>query len=397
MDRFDTTLVGDEVEFCRTITAKDVDAFADLTGDTNPLHMQDEFAVATSFRKRVVHGMLTASFISTMIGTKLPGAGALWFEQHLRFLAPVWIGEKIRVLAKVKHKSQAQRILSIETLVFGEDGRKVIEGEAKVKLLKPGTGEAEAGKLNEEPKGAVIVTGASRGIGAAIALELAAHGHPIVVNYARSPGEAEKVSNQIVQAKGVALPFRADVANPGEIDAMVKFAQEEFGTLEGVVNNASPRIDPFDFVGGNWEQIQRHLDIQVKGAFSLCRAVLPALLVKKSGVIVNIGSIFTDNVPPIKLFPYILAKAALVQMTRCLAAEFGPQGIRVNCVSPGMTDTELISNLPEKTKMLTKMQSPLRRLALPEDIAGVVAFLFSKRARHITGENIRVCGGIVMV
>jgi 3-oxoacyl-[acyl-carrier protein] reductase len=134
-DRFETIQVGDEAEISRVITAADVDAFVTLTGDTNPLHTDEAYAAQTSFQQPVVHGMLTASFISTIIGTKLPGEGALWYEQQLRFIAPVRVGEQIRVWAKVTHKSAAQRIVLLETVVFGEGGRRVIEGQGKVKIL----------------------------------------------------------------------------------------------------------------------------------------------------------------------------------------------------------------------------------------------------------------------
>ena len=134
-DRFDTIHVDDEAEILHVITTKDVDTFVELTGDNNPLHVDDDFASKTTFKKRIVHGMLTASFISTIIGTKIPGPGSLWYEQQIRFLAPVRIGSRIRVWAKVLHKSISQRIIVLETVIFDEQERRVIEGEAKVKVL----------------------------------------------------------------------------------------------------------------------------------------------------------------------------------------------------------------------------------------------------------------------
>ena len=226
-DKFETIAVGDEAEIVHTITANDLDSFAELTGDINPLHMDDRYAATTSFKKRVVHGMLTASFISTMIGTKLPGKGALWYEQQLRFLAPARIGEKIRIWAKVKNKSLSQRILTIETLVFGDDGRKLIEGEAKVKVLKPE--DKKNYNLEVKEKGAVIITGASRGIGEAIARELASSGYPVVVNYAKSTSQAEEVVRHINAQKGKATTFQANVSDADAVRAMVDSAIEEFG------------------------------------------------------------------------------------------------------------------------------------------------------------------------
>lgn len=162
-DRFAEMNVGDEAQILHVITEEDVEAFVKLTGDNNPLHVDDDYAARTSLKRRVVHGMLTASFISTIVGTKLPGKGALWYEQQIRFLTPVRIGEQIRVLAKVRHKSPGQRILVLDTFVFGEEGRTVIEGQAKVKVLKPEIRKKED-TVPEKQKGAVIVTGASRGL-----------------------------------------------------------------------------------------------------------------------------------------------------------------------------------------------------------------------------------------
>ncbi|MCE5271114.1 SDR family oxidoreductase [bacterium] len=393
-DRFHSIAVGDEAEVFHTITEKDIDTFSELTGDDNPLHMDSEFAAGTSMRKRVAHGMLTASFISAIIGTRLPGRGALWYEQSLRFLAPVLVGDKIRVWAKVIEKSESQRVLVLSTMVTkGETGTKVIEGEARVKMLE--TKEPE----KHEPtkgKGAVIVSGAGRGIGAAIALRLAAEGYPVAVNYCSSEREAEKVYSLIKQQGGRAITIKADISHRSEVDRMVETAVERLGPLEGVVNNAAPSIEPLDFTSLSWKHIQTHIDIQLKGAFNLCQAAIPHLLQRGQGSIVNISSIYADSNPPAKLVPYNLCKAALVSLTRSLAVELGPRGIRVNCVSPGMTETDFIANLPEKAKLLEKMQSPLRRLGTPPDIAEAVTFLISERACHITGENLRVCGGRVM-
>ena len=394
-DRFQQIRVGDQAELFHKITGEDVESFTKLTGDNNPLHVNDEYAASTSFKRRVVHGMLTASFVSTMIGTKLPGKGALWYEQQLRFLAPARIGEKIRIWAKVKHKSLSQRILTIETLVFGDGGRKLIEGEAKVKVLKPENKENQ--NLEVKEKGAVIITGASRGIGKAIAKELALSGYPVVVNYAKSMSQAEEVVRHINAQKGKAAAFQANVSDADAVKLMIDFVIEGFGYIAGIVNNASPPIGNLDFAQLSWDNIQKHLDVQIKGAFNLCQAVLPHFLDAEGGIVVNIASIVADNVPPIKWMPYTIAKTALVSFSRSLAVEYGPKAIRVNCVSPGMTQTDLIADVPEKAKMVAKMQTPLRRLATPEDIAGVVSFLFSAKAKHITGENIRVCGGTVMM
>jgi len=136
-DKFKEINVNDEAEIFHTITLQDVETFVKLTGDDNPLHVDDVFSAQTMLKRRIVHGMLTASFISALIGTKLPGKGALWYEQHTRFLEPVHIGETIRVWARVKKKSKALRVLVLEIMVFSNGDRKVVECEAKVKSILP--------------------------------------------------------------------------------------------------------------------------------------------------------------------------------------------------------------------------------------------------------------------
>ena len=397
-DRFDEINIGDEAEIVHTVTQQDLGSFVELTGDDNPVHVDQAFAASTNLGKPVAHGMLVASFISTVIGTRLPGKGALWFEQHLRFLAPVAVGTQITVRAKVKSKSVSQRILVIETTVDDANGRRVIEGEAKVKVVEQRPIPAPRGEKNTmsgPSKEAIIVSGAGRGIGAEIARELARNGHPVAVNYRSDGAGAQSVADEINSAGGRAVAVAADVSDAKAVGELVE-AAARLGPIGGIVCNASPPADAKGFLELDWPAFQHHLDVQIKGAVNLAQAVLPRLLDRGEGTIVAVSSIYAEDMPPIKLAPYVTAKAALNALIRSLAVEFGPKGIVANCVSPGMTHTDLIANVPEKTKMVTKMQTPLRRLADTQDIAGVVAFLFDSRARHITGQNIRVCGGIVM-
>ena len=394
LDAFETIQVGDEAELLHTVTEKDVDDFARLTGDDNPLHMDESYAQTTSFRKRVVHGMLTASFISTIIGTRLPGKGALWYEQSLKFLRPVRIGECIRIHAKVLHKSHSQRLLVISTDIFNMDGTKMVEGEAKVKVVEPVKQKSGTAGHNN---GAVIVTGSSRGIGAAIAKALAAAGHPVLINYRTREADALKVVSDIQGGGGRAVAIQADVTVSEEVARLVAHALDQFGSLYGVVNNAAPAIRYSAVTDILWEEVRETIDAHVGSALRVSQAVLPYLLEAGAGCIVNISSVYADNVPPAQQCDYVMAKCAMNGLTRSLAVELGPKGVRVNAVAPGMTHTDLIEGVPDKVKMVSKMHTPLRRLAEPDAVADVVVFLFSAAARHIHGSIVRVCGGSVML
>jgi 3-oxoacyl-[acyl-carrier protein] reductase len=377
------------------ITAEDIKKFVEITGDDNPLHVDRGFAEKTSFKGIVAHGMLGASFISTVIGKHIPGTGALWMSQSLDFLLPVRIGDRLRIRAEVKALQVSQRVLTLKIEIRNQHDQLVLTGESKVKALEVSSPEVADARM-EGPKVA-IVTGASRGIGAQTARYLARDGFAVIVNYHADADGAQQVVADIEQNKGRALAVRADVTHPEQVRELILAAESRFGGLSAVVNNASARLIPKPFEKLTSEDFELHMKVQVYGAFEVIRQALPYLVRCSDAAVVNVGSIVADNLPPPELTPYVAAKSALVSLTKSLALEYGPKGVRFNVVSPGMTDTALIADMPEKAKMLARMQTPLRRLADPGQIAEGIAFLLSPRARHITGENLRICGGSVML
>ena len=339
--------------------------------------------------------MLTTSFISTMIGVILPGKGSLWISQHFEFLHPAFVGDSITVNAKVKRKSQATRILILDILVTNQHEQKLVSGEAKVKLLNF---EMEGKEMSQfKKKQIILVTGASRGIGAAIVKKLSEEGHSVIVNYAKSEKEAHDLVNDISGKNGKVICLKANIAEYSEVKEMFEIGTAELGSIDSVIHCAAPSAIPKLFEDTNWDDIQNHYNVQVKGAYNCAKLALPGMVENKFGSFVIIGSIFSDSMPPVQQTSYIMAKAALSSFAKTLAVEYGPKGIRVNIISPGMTQTEMIANLPEKTKLMTQMQTPLRKLAEPEDIAKTASFLISSNSTHITGETIRVCGGLVML
>ena len=387
--------VGRTATITHTITAEDVQKFADLTGDDNPLHVNREFAEKTSFKGMVAHGMLSASFISTIIGKKLPGEGALWLSQNLEFLLPVRIGDTLEITGTVTAFSPSQSILDLQIQIVNQHRQTVLTGTSRVKVLKveepaPATSNAAGAKV-------ALVTGASRGIGAATARRLARDGYAVIVNYHTDAASAEQLVTEIVQEKGSALACQADLLDEHAVDRLLRTTRERFGPITAVVNNASGKIVNRPFAETTGEDLTREMEMHYFAPLRVIRGVLPDFLAAGRGAVVNVGSIYADATPPPQLLGYAAAKAALASATRSLAVEHGPRGIRFNTVAPGMTDTRLISEVPEKARLLSKMQTPLRRLATPEDVANTIAFLLSNDAAHITGETLRVCGGSVML
>lgn len=248
---------------------------------------------------------------------------------------------------------------------------------------------------------AILVTGASRGIGAAIAKAFAAEGGIVIVNYRTNEAAAEAVVAECRALGGEALAIAADVTSPEAVAAMATRIAEEAGRLDVVVNNAfAPyRFDPDNrarFWETPWEAYEQQFEGAVKAAYTVSRAMLPLLQRRGGGAIVNLASDLVTR-PSIPYHDYTTAKAALVGFSRNLAAELGPLGIRVNCVAPGLVyPTQASAATPEEVREMLIAQTPLRRIATPEDIAGPVLFLAGDWSRFVTGQMLHVDGGLVM-
>lgn len=389
---FDRIAVGETRSLVRTITEADVRRFVEMTGDDNPLHVDRSFAEETAFKDIVVHGMLGASFISTVIGTQLPGPGALWVSQNLDFLLPVRLGDELTVSCTVLAKHDRERLLELDTRIVNQNGQAVLTGRGKVKLL--------AGKPPVEPAGpqgrprVAIVTGGAGGIGSAICRRLAADGVRVVVNYRRGRAKADALVAALNADERRAVAVEADIATEDGAARLHAAAVAAFGGVDILVNNASPRINSKPFAGLEWADFATHLDVQLKGAFLMVKACVPDMARRKWGRIVNIGSQVIDGAPSPGWTSYAVGKASVAMLSRYLAAELGPQGVTVNSVSPGMTETSLIGDVPEKAQLLVARQTPLRRLATPEDVAGAVAYLVGDDAAFVTGHSLRVNGGM---
>jgi 3-oxoacyl-[acyl-carrier protein] reductase len=389
---FESIRPGDFVVFSKTILEGDVDAFAALSGDRNPLHMDSEFASRTHLGRRVVHGMLVASYVSALIGTKLPGTGSLWMEQRFGWRNPVFIGDTLEFTLRVTHKSEGSRTLALKVTVMNQNGKMVMDGEGTVALPEFHERRREI-PIHET---VAFVSNGSRGIGAAVARALARAGASVVINC--SDAEAgDGVCQAIAADGGEALAVCADTSDAVSVAGAVESASGRLGrAIDVLIHCAAAPVAPCPAIDMEWADIQQALDTHVRSAFHCIRAVVPGMLQRKSGRIVSIGSMAAWGAPPAQWGAFAMAQAALKSLTKSLAAELGPSGIRVNMVSPGTREDDPESGIPERIRKLQAMQTPLRRLALADDIAETVVFLCSEGSRFITGADIPVCGGAGM-
>jgi 3-oxoacyl-[acyl-carrier protein] reductase len=238
----------------------------------------------------------------------------------------------------------------------------------------------------------VLVTGSSRGIGAEVAVKAAAEGAAVAVHYRSAPDGAAATVTRVRAAGGVGEAFAADLADGVQAEALVAAVIERFGRLDGMVNNAGRTlVGPFlETSAETWDEVLR---TDLTAAFHTCRAALPQMLAQGSGSIVNIASRLAQ-VGIAETAAYSAAKAGLVGFTRSLAREFGPRGIRVNAVAPGMTLTDMTTNLAESDEGRRRLRDmPLGRFGRADEVAEAVVFLLTDASSLFLGQTLNPNGG----
>ncbi|MFZ5979508.1 MAG: SDR family NAD(P)-dependent oxidoreductase [Candidatus Zixiibacteriota bacterium] len=240
-----------------------------------------------------------------------------------------------------------------------------------------------------------LVTGASRGIGAATAKILARYGAKVAVNYANSKDAADKVVAEIKSFGGQAQVIQADVRDNKAVKAMVEKTVQDFGPIDILILNAGARVPMKPFVELTYDEFEQKVMGELQGFFFPAQAVIPSMLQRKTGCIVGISSGLSRH-PGFGFSAHTTVKSGVDGLMKSLALELGPYGIRVNTIAPGLTATDATAHLPKERFESTAKATPLRRVGQPEDIAGAVLMLTLDEASFVTGTYIPVSGGIQM-
>ena len=240
-----------------------------------------------------------------------------------------------------------------------------------------------------------LITGASRGIGAATARLFAREGWNVAVNYNRSRNEAEGLARELSGLGVRAVPIQGDISVPEGAERMVQEAETALGGLDAVICNAGVALPQQLMTDTTVEQWRQVAAVDLDGVFYTLRAAIPGLVRQKRGTVVTVSSMWGVAGGSCEA-PYSAAKAGVIGLTKALARELGPSRVRVNCVAPGVIDTGMNSHLAPEDWTALKEETPLCRIGTPEEAAQAIYFLASDRASFITGQVLRVDGGMVL-
>lgn len=240
-----------------------------------------------------------------------------------------------------------------------------------------------------------LVTGASRGIGKAIAISLAKNGANVVVNYSGNEAAAQKVVEEITSLGVKAIAYKANVSSSEEVTQLLKDTVEEFGSIDILVNNAGITRDGLllRMKDADWDDV---IDTNLKGVFNCIKAAAKYMTRQRNGRIINISSVVGQIGNPGQM-NYVAAKAGVLGLTKTAAKELASRNITVNAIAPGFIETDMTNELNEQVRTQMLSNIPLQSFGQPEDIANAVVFLAADASRYITGQTINVDGGLVMI
>ncbi len=240
----------------------------------------------------------------------------------------------------------------------------------------------------------VLITGASGGIGGAAARTFAAHSHNVIINYNTNEAMSNALAEELIRGGADVLVCRADVSDENQVERMFSEAENKFGFVDVLVNNAGAAQQKL-FTDFNEAEYNRLFDVNMRGTALCSRRALKGMIREHRGKIINVSSMWGVRGASCEVL-YSAAKGAVISFTKALAKEVGPSGINVNCVAPGLIDTKMNANLSREDLAAICDETPLCRIGRPEDVAELIYFLASNKADFITGQIITVDGGLTI-
>ncbi|MCB0213275.1 MAG: SDR family oxidoreductase, partial [Anaerolineae bacterium] len=343
---------------------------------------------------------LAVSLFSTFVGMCIPGKNATFMDFQATCDQPIRWNTPYRFIGTVRFASPSTETITEKVAIRSLDKTQtpLVSGKISAKVNTPPTQMATIEDLKQQAvdlglkNKVVLITGASRGLGETTAKLFSLYGARVVVNYYRGQSDAQRIVGEIEESGGQAIAVQADVSDRDQVVRMIETVQAELGSVDILINNAVGNFSATNFLELTWDTLQKDIDVIIKGAFHCCQAVLPAMIEKNSGKIINISTIAAE-IPPAGQTKYVVAKSGLVGLTRTLAVEFAAHNIQVNMVTPSIMETDLTKNISKMFLEGMKNDTPMQRNATPVDVAKTIVYLASSLASFTTGQQIMVTGG----
>lgn len=393
--------IGDKAQITHTFTNKDIHDFANLSGDDNPLHLDEAFSKKSLAGGRVVHGMLSASFISTLIGTKIPGKGALWNRFSIDWRRMLRIEDTVLFEAIVTSVKEDM----LELKITGHRSKElVLEAEARVMLMTTTTPSSKSNlkKENASPienqeisspecTSTILLTGATGSIGKSF-IEHWQETNPYsdLILWARSENELVELEQRY---KNISYQI-VDLSSPEQIQTALNQWPKNL-SCSGIIHLAAAPWNSYPVDSAeNLADMELHWKIGPQCLAKLCTALKPYMT--KDCSIIALSTQFALEAPPENCAAYISAKLAMEGYIRSLAVELGPKGIRANMIAPSMINTPYVRDVPVRKKMVEAARNPMRRLCEPSDVAKAILWLQSPSSSFINGSTLPLTGGLTL-
>jgi 3-oxoacyl-[acyl-carrier protein] reductase len=389
--------IGKKISFTKKINKSLINQFVKLSGDNNPIHVNEEYAKKTTYKKIVAHGMLSEAFLSTIIGTKLPGKGSLWIEKEVKFLKIVRLDDYITFDAEVISIDEQNRVAFIDICAKNQFGEKVIDSKNKViisdnckiakKIHKKKIKKIK--KIHKLNKKTVLLLGSSGGIGLDTANTLLKAGYIVYCQYFTENNSLDKLKKKY---KNKVFLLKLDIYNEKSLSKFLNEIRKV--NFTHLINCIIPKIYNVPYQDIKKKDFEYYFSGLFYNVIEIINEVTKIFIKNNCGNIIDISTVYLQ-IPEKNFLPYITYKGAMKHFIKTLSVELSGYDIRSNIITAGVTNTQQTSNMTRKQKMLVSAKTPLKRIANPKDISNALKYLVSKESSFVNGANINVDGGII--
>ena len=386
--------VGTSAEISHVVTEHEINEFAKLSGDNNLLHTSPEFATQISRNGVVSHGVLTMSLISRIIGTRLPGNGALWLSQTTQFTGGVHVGDRLTGRVEVTKVYNKDQLIDVETTVVNQSNETVLRGTGRVKL--PTIHVERSSHSGSFPhRYPILILGGSSSVGLAITEDLASKGFDVTSTFSSHPDKLERLITNANLAGQSARTLHLDLRSKSKfLQKMADFADNGIKPL-GLVNCLATEPSNEMVLAIDTDTFGKKVIFESEAIMTGTLLLLDEMRWKRFGRIINIGSSARNASPDPGWLSYNASKQAAFSIIRSLAVELGPFGITANSVAPGLLGAGMTTGISERFVNSARVQTPTGRLPSLESVCSTVEYLLSPNAMDINGQEIVIDGGRV--